>query len=740
MMMCDLDDLPEIPTKLFAPRPPPAPPDEASQRKLDRAIEKLEPPSYAPPRHFKRLSSVTCEKPVAVRRQSEPTKNHQSPRRQTNAAAAQYSLTRTTSRADRPKALVTCSGIPHLCRVISVGSKVTGDLAEGSLGDAIVIVETADQQLKEDGALIILNDVDLAGKELSVPAVAAEKEDVEFFKTEDWVSITVENRVDSAARRRAYQKNREGPESLEFLAACHRGHVAALELFKDIDHWKLRDLKGRTGLMLAAMQGRVDMILALAGDKPAFVDQVIARNSPQEDEKSRRRTSLSMTRDEATDEYKTYILEKDHEGRTALVHAVLSGKVDAVEALLKPPISANARENKGAPLELAIARGFTDVAVILLKNGAWRRGDEKNVATRKVYEQAIDKDMDTVVDVLYSQQVKTSSDGDDGHIPGAALLYSIKKRNRKCVDELLKPRPTQRGTSIRLCNANFSDSSKVTPLIEAASQGDADLVHKLMNYVFGWEDPWLGGFQVVHVNAADAQGRTALMIACDRGFLNVVKVLCGSVSQWNDYSDIRRSPRVRRASIFFPAEEDKKMRDTKHIIDADVKNTEEQDRCALHYAAHSSFEQPDIVRLLCVQAKATRTVVDSKKRTALHLACDRENVQIVQELLIRNASVTAKDEDGNTPLHAAVRLGATGIAAMLIARGARPNEHNNFGDTPLHIGLLLYHTVDLGYHLHDDSCLEEVSGHHFLGVVEHLIQCDGDLQCRNQVCILSSAT
>ena len=105
-------------------------------------------------------------------------------------------------------------------------------------------------------------------------------------------------------------------------------------------------------------------------------------------------------------------------------------------------------------------------------------------------------------------------------------------------------------------------------------------------------------------------------------------------------------------------------------------------------------------------------------KTALHLACESENLKVCVVLLENDASLTAKDKDGNTPLHllalcvnpwpdgedieqctecmADTRSRYTHKCVYKIAEKSQHGEYDflNFaGQTPLHVAAKYGHTV-----------------------------------------------
>lgn len=58
--------------------------------------------------------------------------------------------------------------------------------------------------------------------------------------------------------------------------------------------------------------------------------------------------------------------------------------------------------------------------------------------------------------------------------------------------------------------------------------------------------------------------------------------------------------------------------------------------------------------------------------------------QIIQQLLLKGANVTATDRNGKTPLHIACTMGDTEVTQWLVKKGADVNAVDSTGRTPLH--------------------------------------------------------
>ena len=85
-------------------------------------------------------------------------------------------------------------------------------------------------------------------------------------------------------------------------------------------------------------------------------------------------------------------------------------------------------------------------------------------------------------------------------------------------------------------------------------------------------------------------------------------------------------------------------------------------------AASYSGKSPEIAMLL-IEYHADVHVVDTDKKTCLHLAMDNDNAELVGSLVKRGVSVRAEDKNGWTPLHEAAYYGSEKSAEVLLNNG-----------------------------------------------------------------------
>jgi ankyrin repeat protein len=80
--------------------------------------------------------------------------------------------------------------------------------------------------------------------------------------------------------------------------------------------------------------------------------------------------------------------------------------------------------------------------------------------------------------------------------------------------------------------------------------------------------------------------------------------------------------------------------------------------------------------------------VPTGRTTALHQAADTGDLGVVENLIVEESAVDARDETGRTALHRAAMAGDMMVTAALLDAGADPNLTDREGKTPLHYAVL----------------------------------------------------
>lgn len=82
-----------------------------------------------------------------------------------------------------------------------------------------------------------------------------------------------------------------------------------------------------------------------------------------------------------------------------------------------------------------------------------------------------------------------------------------------------------------------------------------------------------------------------------------------------------------------------------------------------------------------------RNNIYSRWRAPLHIANQKNNVELAELLINANADVDKIDEDGRSELHYAVEYGRRNMTKLLIKSGAATNVIDSDGESPLRIAL-----------------------------------------------------
>jgi ankyrin repeat protein len=108
----------------------------------------------------------------------------------------------------------------------------------------------------------------------------------------------------------------------------------------------------------------------------------------------------------------------------------------------------------------------------------------------------------------------------------------------------------------------------------------------------------------------------------------------------------------------------------------------EDGKTALHIAAQD--DETEVVKLL-LDKGANINQQDNNGKTALHIAAQYGETKVVELLLDRNANIDQQDNNGKTALHIAAECGETEVVKLLLDRNANIDQPDNNGKTALHI-------------------------------------------------------
>jgi ankyrin repeat protein len=145
------------------------------------------------------------------------------------------------------------------------------------------------------------------------------------------------------------------------------------------------------------------------------------------------------------------------------------------------------------------------------------------------------------------------------------------------------------------------------------------------------------------------------------------------------------SDNERDKNSFFIAAKSNQIEDVISFLEKDKKYAKistVNNQTALHLAANNG--NLELVKLL-IEKGADVNAKTNDDATPLHVAANNDNLELVKLLIENDADVNAKTNKGATPLHMAAVNGHFDIAKLLIENDAKVNEKTNDDATPLHV-------------------------------------------------------
>ncbi|KAF7658025.1 hypothetical protein LDENG_00019070 [Lucifuga dentata] len=425
------------------------------------------------------------------------------------------------------------------------------------------------------------------------------------------------------------ENHQHDPESLSarsplHLAAYH-GHAQALEVLlqgeREVDQG---DEAGRTPLALAALRGHTDCVHTLLsqGASPHTTDTQHTHTPVHLAVMNGHTTCVRLLLDES--DSADLLDAADSQGQTPLMLAVAGGHVDAVSLLLEREANVNMADKHGltalhlgllcgqeeciqclleqeasvligdsrgrTAIHLAAARGHASWLSELLSIACSEPPSLPPLRDHKGYTPlhwACYYGHEGCVEVLLEQKGCRCIDGNSF----TPLHCAVVNDHEACASLLLEAM----GSDIAGCK----DAKDRTSLHAAAFSGHVECVQLLLSH----DAP---------VDAVDKSGRTALMMAAEKGRVGALEVLLTGA----------------KANL--------------SLMDKDG-NT------ALHLACINGKEDCVLLMLEKLPDPALINATNAALQTPLHLAARSGLKQAVQELLSRGASVQTVDENGLTP-------------------------------------------------------------------------------------------
>ena len=197
----------------------------------------------------------------------------------------------------------------------------------------------------------------------------------------------------------------------------------------------------------------------------------------------------------------------------------------------------------------------------------------------------------------------------------------------------------------------------------------------------------------MQVNARDSYGITPLHMACQAGNLHGVEILLKERNIDINAQDSNGDTPL-HAACLHDRGRDKNLIVEQLLKFEPVKSTGVKLQLVKNYSGHTPFHlacregHKVVAEQLLESVKEPSHLVkeeDKEGATALHIVCQKDQHEIVEFLLEKEADISARKNDGMTPIHVAAEYGCLEVMGVFLNR---PDFNVNIGDmyhqTPLH--------------------------------------------------------
>ncbi len=274
-----------------------------------------------------------------------------------------------------------------------------------------------------------------------------------------------------------------------------------------------------------------------------------------------------------------------------------------------------------------------------------------------------------------------------------AFLDEVSKNNEEAVDLFIKAE----------INLDAKNENGQTALIIASEKGYVNVLKKLIK------------LKAASLNYFDKSGNTALMTASSKGHENIVKLLCENGADVNyAVPSSEGAATALQAALDTSDFKEAHMRIVKYLLQngAHVKDRNKAGRFPLLIAADHG--RAEVARLL-IEHGADVNDVDHKGNFSLLSAACKGHSGFVTLLSEKGANMKMALVDGQTPLMCAVKGGHVDTVKVLLERGVTVNAKTTSGFTALTdatrmgnvdaVKILLAHGADPGHGYIPDSFL-----------------------------------
>ncbi|XP_065565753.1 uncharacterized protein LOC136030611 [Artemia franciscana] len=467
-------------------------------------------------------------------------------------------------------------------------------------------------------------------------------------------------------------------------------HIAALYGHKDIIELLLRnkaqvsaqDIMGNTALHLAAMSGTKDVIDLLLQNKA----EVNARTNNEITPLHVAATIGNLDIIASLIENKAEVNANAEFGLTPLDAAVLGGHKHAVNLLIKNKAEINktgfAESTESTPLHFAVAGGHKEIVEILVAKGA-----NVNVKRNKITPliSAIQKNHNEIVKILIENGANINAEGCKAlslaSHAGFRDIVEILLKNKANVNircsEDIPAAPLHFATIgdhteiIKAVNIRCSEDIPAAPLHFATIGDHTEIIKALIASGANVNALAFGGLTPLHmavlngheeatkvlienngnINIRDVEGDTLLLIAAGYGHTNVVEILLRNGAKTNIKDNKGRMP-----------------------LELAVAN------------GHLG-----VVKVILKHEKLDINAKGNDDWTVLHIASQKNNLEIVRYLLSEGSNINARTKSGSKPIHIAAREGHKDTVQLFLSKGININDAGAGDQTLLHYAAFMGH-------------------------------------------------
>jgi len=416
----------------------------------------------------------------------------------------------------------------------------------------------------------------------------------------------------------------------DFLDAAEDGDLPGVQrLISLIDNINVVDKNGDTALILAASEGRVEVMKVLL-ESGADIDW------------------------------------QGQLGGTALWTAVLVEKISAVEFLVKAGADLEITSDEGStPLYLASSHGNFPAVSALLKAGADVEALFLKSGTTPVMAGALSGSIE-VVTALLSHGADLSTRAPFGY---SALHFGTMSGSIDVVKALIIG-----GADVNTRVWGNGD----TVIIVAAEFNNVDMIRTLIEHGAGVRGVNRWGRTALHTAALLPNNSVVLEFLINEGLDVNSKTLSGETA----LSDAAWIGNKGNVGFLLSKGADPDIGNKVICGCLDTEDESQNPSCPPENC-DTTEDVTDIKRLLGIPDAAPETLLEAVKAAEL---------KTVEKLISEGADIEATDGDGNTPLIIAAARGLEDIARVLLYAGVKIDSRNVYEEAPLHVAAFFGHT------------------------------------------------